>query len=661
MVSFLKGRRRTDDTVVAVDSSGSHITLALEALVARAEQAVEQLRALTPVLERSDDLNTLRERCEGVERQVQEMEGSSARLTAAEAQVVRVAGAGAEIDQLQARMGEFGDKIDAALKLREQIEQFLSLQNPIAAVRGDADGLRKQLEEMGEDVTRMRTQADDALRAHRHSTSRLEAFDEECQASKGRLDEVSRRVQAVEQALEPVGQAVAAVPDVQHRLAVLKALADQVSQKSAALEQQREAVDRAATQISQLTRLDRELDAWLRRQEEQIRRFGAIEAKIAEVQAVQGKVLARSDELQAMSQQTEQAQQAARQSLHDLREQMRKSSENFELENRGLHAVSERVADLRNGVKECETRFAVLDAASQGTAAVTAQVRSAGEEAATLSAELARLLEEEKRISSLRQEVGRLDGVATDVASRMQRIEELRPGIESAVKDLGSLKGTREMMADGLEQMRVAYEEMTRLRETHGEVETWLSSTDVWSQEGAGAGQGAQRHGAGGRADPRRGGAGQVRDDRDRGPSRGADRRAAPSRRSRRGRRRAQGAHRVPARPDGDRRDPLRAAGQAGRRGPARGRHDGRGGRIGLRGGEADVVGGRVGAVAGEPDAAASTSCRIGSGCSARSSTSARARSTRRPSISPARPRCGRKRPRRPSGSRRSRARWGRP
>ena len=276
-------------------------------------------------------------------------------------------------------MGEFGDKIDAALKLREQIEGFLSLEGPIGAVRGDAESLRKQLDEMGEDVTRMRTQADDALRAHRHSTSRLEAFDQEDQAATSRLDEVARRVQAVERALEPVGQAVAAVPDVQHRLAVLKALADQVAQKSAALEQQREAVDRAATQISQLTRLDRELDAWLRRQEEQIRRFGAIEAKIAEVQAVQAKVMARSEELQPMATQTEEAQQSARQALNDLREQMRKSSESFELENRGLHAVSERVADLRNAVKECESRFAVLDAASQGTAAVQAQVRSAGE------------------------------------------------------------------------------------------------------------------------------------------------------------------------------------------------------------------------------------------------------------------------------------------
>src|SRR5688572_27405892 len=108
MVSFLKGRRKTDDSVVAVDSSGASITLALESLVARGEQAVEQLRALMPILERSEDLNALRERCEEVERQMAGMEGTSARLAAAETQLERVANTGAELDNLQGRMGEFG-------------------------------------------------------------------------------------------------------------------------------------------------------------------------------------------------------------------------------------------------------------------------------------------------------------------------------------------------------------------------------------------------------------------------------------------------------------------------------------------------------------------------------------------------------------------------
>ena len=86
MVTFLKGRRRNDDSVVAVDESGTNVTAALEALVARAEAAAEQLRLLAPVMERSAELDTLRERCAMVERQVEGLEASGGRLAAAEQQ-----------------------------------------------------------------------------------------------------------------------------------------------------------------------------------------------------------------------------------------------------------------------------------------------------------------------------------------------------------------------------------------------------------------------------------------------------------------------------------------------------------------------------------------------------------------------------------------------
>jgi chromosome segregation ATPase len=162
---------------------------------------------------------------------------------------------------------------------------------------------------------------------------------------------------------------------------------------------------------------------------------------------------------------------------------MRKSSEGFELENRGLHAVSERIADLRNAVKECEARFAVLDAASQGAAAVQAQVRNLGEEATELTGTLARLSEDAGRMSTLRQEVERVDSVTAEVKERMDRIHQVKPDVDEAVQHLVALKGTRELMADGLEQMRLAYEEMTRLREAHGETQTWLASTDTWTRK----------------------------------------------------------------------------------------------------------------------------------------------------------------------------------
>ena len=494
MVSFLKGRRREDDSVVAVDSNGRNVTAALEALVARAEAAANDLRSLAPILERTAEFEALRERCIEVERQVEGLGRLGSQLAMAEEQAERViktqtasetrlSHASEYLDRLQSQMGGLSDKVETALLLREQVESFLSLQGPLGALKADADGLRAQLNELAENVTRMRTQHDDALTAHRHTTSRLENFDSDFQAARGGLEDVIRRVQTVERALEPINQASTAIPDVQHQLAVLKALADQVAQKTTMLEQEREAVDRAATQIAQLTRMDRELDAWLRRQEEQIRRFGPIEAKLSEVKTIQDKVLSRTEELQATSQKIEDAQQSARQALTDLREQMRKSSEGFELEHRGLHAVSERIGDLRNAVKECEQRLAVLDAASQGTAAVQAQVRNVAEQIAELSKEVTAISQEAARSSSLRQDVARLDSMATDLAARMRRLDEIRPGVEQAVDQLSALKGTRELLADGLEQMRAAAEEMTRLRSTHGETQTWLANADVWTRK----------------------------------------------------------------------------------------------------------------------------------------------------------------------------------
>jgi exonuclease SbcC len=494
MVSFLKGRRRDDDSVVAVDSSGRNVAAALEALVARAEAAANDLRSLAPILERAAEFAELRERCEEVEQKVVGLERLAGQLNSAEEQVerliktqtateVRLGHAGEGVERLQSQMSGLSDKVETALLLREQVDSFLSLQGPLNSLRTDSEMLRTQLSEQAENVARMRTQHDDALTAHRHTTSRLENFDQDFQAATGKLEDMVRRVQSVERALEPINQASTSIPDVQHQLAVLKALADQVAQKTTMLEQEREAIDRAASQIAQLTRMDRELDAWLRRQEEQIRRFGPIEAKLSEVKTIQDKVLSRTEELQSTSQKIEDAQQSARQALTDLREQMRKSSEGFELEHRGLHAVSERIADLRNAVKDCESRLAVLDAASQGTAAVQTQVRNVGEQIADLSKEVTALAQEAARSSSLRQDVSRLDNMATELAARMRRLDEIRPGVEQAVEQLASLKGTRELLADGLEQMRSASEEMSRLRETHGETQAWLANADVWTRK----------------------------------------------------------------------------------------------------------------------------------------------------------------------------------
>ncbi len=503
MVTFLKSLRRpegdlgngvVDPRAERASAERERATAALEALVTRAESAAEQLQSLASVTEIGTAVSAMQERFAALERQLASVEGLAGRFQAAEEAAERVAKtqtrteaqlahAAEDVDRLQSQMAALGHKVDTAMVLRDDLDRFLGLESPIASIRSEADGVRGQLAELTDSVGRMRAQHDDALRIHRHTTSRLETFDQDHQAAVGRLEEMERRVQTVERSLEPLGRAADSIPSVQHQLAVVKALADQVAQKTAMLEQQREAVDRAANQVSQLTRLDRELDVWLRRQEEQMKRLGGLEAKITEIQTLHTKVLSRTDELQATQQQVEEAQQAARQTLTDLREQMRKSIEGFELGSRGLDSVTERVAELRNGVKDCEARFAVLDASSQGTAAVQAQVRALATQSAELSEELRQATEATARLGSMREEAERLDTLADELSAGLRRMNEAKPEIDEVVGQLVSLKGTHEMIADGLEQMQLAYAEMTRLRQSQAETEAWLANADVWTRK----------------------------------------------------------------------------------------------------------------------------------------------------------------------------------
>ena len=63
-------------------------------------------------------------------------------------------------------------------------------------------------------------------------------------------------------------------------------------------------------------------------------------------------------------------------------------------------------------------------------------------------------------------------------AARVGRLDEARPSIDTALKDLSSLGRSREAMKENLEQMRLVYQEIMRAREGQAETEEWLSSTE---------------------------------------------------------------------------------------------------------------------------------------------------------------------------------------
>jgi chromosome segregation ATPase len=483
------GNGASDHAAATPALSAADLAL-FDAMVSRAERAAAALQAVEATEGRLAQMQALEERLAGLERTAAGAERLSTELGAAQEQVGRltsahqraeaqIAAATEEADQARATSAEIMAKIEAAFALRDQLDKFLALQPQFGALRNDADGVAGQVRELTENIGRLRTVHDDALRAHKHATARLDGLAQRSLSAAGKMDQIERRAAASEQALEGLLRIASGVPNVQHQLGVLKALADQVAQKTVALEQQRDMVERAASQVGNVVALSGQIESALRRQEETGKAVQAIEAKLGDVQSLQAMVLARAEEIAANQRAMEDAERDATRMLSELRGEMETSSERFELENQSLDSVSERIAELRGGVKECETRVSLLTMATRAIGEIDARAKTIAAQVGTVGEDINRIAGQAERLRAVRDDVGMLDKALTDMSQRMERVEAARPVVEVIARDLGSLSGAHEAIRDGLEQVRAAYTEMTRLREQQTETDGWLADADV--------------------------------------------------------------------------------------------------------------------------------------------------------------------------------------
>jgi chromosome segregation ATPase len=461
-----------------------------EALVARAEHAAEQLRSLDTSTDRAAQLSTMEERlalldrtlagAERLEGQLKAAQDRASRLSAshdrAEAQITATL---AEVDRVRDSCADLVGKVTAAFELRDQLDRFLALQPQFTTMRTEADTVATQVRELTGNVSRLRAVHDDALRAHKHASARIDGIEQRSLATAGKMDAIERRATTADEALEALLRIAATVPDVHHQLGVLRAMADQVAQKTALVEQHRDAVDRAAGQVAHVAALNPQLETALRRQEEQVRQMTALEAKLLDVQSQQDAVLARAGEIGASQHRLEDAEQSATRTLAELRETMQGSAERFELENRSLDAVSERIAELRSIVTECEGRTGALGAVRRSLDETEARARGLSTHISAISEDIDRIGVQAERLRAVRDDVGQLDRSLEQMAHRVERVEEVRPTLDAMTQDLATLRGTQEAIRDGLEQVRVAYAEMTRLRERQSETDSWLAGTDA--------------------------------------------------------------------------------------------------------------------------------------------------------------------------------------
>ncbi len=383
-----------------------------------------------------------------------------------------------EAKQIHSVFEELSQKVDIALALKDRLAAFLEVEKPFQELRGDAEALRGQVDGTGEHVARLREQHDRLMDAHKLAVSKMEALDRRRDDLGRALQDKERRVASVEQAVRAMDGVQHTVDDVKREIGTLKALGDNVVQKTAALEAQREAVERALAQADHLDRAMRQVDAGVRQQQENEKALSALQDQVAALRSLHEAVLERSSEISQLQRETDERTLATRQDLAAVTDEMKKTVERFDFESRGLESVSQRMADLRGALSDCENRFKGLSESSLALAELRSQTKTFASHLQTLSDEVGQVDQEMENFRAIRRDLDETGRAAREAGAQIAQIEEARPAVEAGLRDLEQLRGAHAMVKDALEQTQLAHGEIARARESQSETRAWLAGAE---------------------------------------------------------------------------------------------------------------------------------------------------------------------------------------
>ena len=453
--------------------------VAFEALTTGARDSSQQLTQLTqPIAEAQKVVAELQGRVKALERLVpvlatldEQTEGVSRTQRRTETQVEHTA---EEVKSLRTEIEQLRATFDAALALKGDLTSLLESAGGLKSLRADADTLTGQVRDLSNTFDRARQRQDELKRTGEAAAARLQAFEERQQQVQGGMAAAQTRVTGLEQAFAHLGQAAADAADTKRQLGTLKSLADYVTQKVAVLEQQREVVDRAIGQATQLDDILRDIDVKIRKHEESAKNLGALDTRVTELQTLHGDLLARSREVSTRHDQIAQADQELHGRLNGLRDEVQRTVKRFELENQGLDAVGQRILDLRGALTDMETRCRTLDESTRTIGDVRSQADGLTTQLSGISETVAQLETQTERLGAVQGDAERLTLTVEQMTQRVARLEKAQPAVEAALKDFASLKGTHEEVKDALERMQLAEGEIARVREAQVGTTTWL-------------------------------------------------------------------------------------------------------------------------------------------------------------------------------------------
>jgi chromosome segregation ATPase len=424
-----------------------------ETLLESVHASVDRLKELgEPIVKAVKDVDAVATRLGDVEERFTTIEQLSTRLLTLDERAQdltegqqrvqgQIVSALEDAQKIRSGFDEMSQKIDLAASLKDRLVTFLEVEKPFEQLKGSADGLRSQVENAGEHMIRLREQHDRLMDAHKLAMSKMEALDRRREELSRDMTDKERRVAGVEQAVRGMDGIQGTISDSRREMATLKATADLVSQKTAALEAQRETVDRALAQADRLEQAMRQIDAGVRQQQENEKSLGALQSQVATLRGLHEIVVERSGEITQLQRDIDERTQSVRHDLSSVTEETKKTIDRFDFERRGMETVTQRVADLRAGLSDCESRFKGVSESSRTMAELMSHTQTLATRLQALSTEAAQVEQEMAKLQAIRRDLNDTGQAAREIGTQVAKIVEARPAVEAGLRDLANLSG----------------------------------------------------------------------------------------------------------------------------------------------------------------------------------------------------------------------------
>lgn len=464
-----------------------HERATLEEATRKAEQAAARLTQLTQPIEAADKkISAVNVRIGQAERDVKGVEAVVPQVTAlkeeaetlsknqrrAEAQLTKAA---EEVDRIQAAAAEVGHKADMALCLKDDLAAFLELKTPLEELRGRTDAMDRNLGSLGERIAEIDREQEQIAHAHEQGESKFKAAEERFQQLHAQVEAADGKVGELRQTMGDLAHVAEGTSDTKRQLVTLQALTDSVGQKIAAIGQQREVVERATRQASNLSDLVRNVDVQLRKQEEKAQAMRDLRAEIAKLTSEHAQFLKQAEDIGSRQQRVMDVDQNTRAKLNALEAELKASVDRVALERDGMDTVSQRIVDLRRELSNFEERFNTLEDSTKNLPELQGTVSELSGRLSTTASEIDRLEEQAQRAQSIRIDIKRLEDVVATVGTRLEGIEEAQPGVEAMLSDFNDLRRSHEVLREALDQVQFAAAEVRRFRDDQNDTERWMA------------------------------------------------------------------------------------------------------------------------------------------------------------------------------------------